>query len=197
MLPNDFDGVIIIGKRKKGKSTLLRQLLYGEPRVIAYDAKGDLREPTKIYCGYVPAFPQTGLYRAMIVTEGRLAKELEWSAYCARSLGHCIYVVDELADALGGKEPLDNFEWTTRMGRKRDVRFIYTFQRPTEVPRMCTANASDWFLHQSNEPTDVKYVKDACGAEAANEMRTLQRGQSVHVRDGQVVGIMESENPNP
>jgi len=196
VLPNDYDGVIITGKRKKGKSTLLMQLLQGQPRVLTYDAKGALREPIKIYAGIVPAFPKRGLFRGMVVAEGRPQTEVEWAAYCARMLGNCVYVVDELADAMGGKDPQPSFEWVTRMGRERDIRFIYTFQRPAEVPRMCTANASDWFLHQTNEPNDLKYIKEACSAEAAQIVRGLQRGQSVHVKDGEVVSIMETENPN-
>lgn len=196
MLPPDHDGVVITGKRKKGKSTLTMQLLAGEKRVIVYDAKGELREPRKIDAGVYPSdMPRVGVYRAYIPTDNAPAEELEWSAYLATELGRCVFVVDELPDALEDGNPGKWFSWVTRMGRKRGVRFIYTFQRPQEVPRMCTAQAADWYLFQTNEANELQYIKASVSSEAASIVKHLKRGQALHVKDGTPVGIMETEKP--
>ena len=195
MLPPDYDGVVVIGKRKKGKSTLVRQLLEGEPRVMLYDAKGELEEPQAIARGELPSMPKTGVFRGYVPTAGQPFDECEWSAYLAIQLGRCVYVVDELPDALEGRDPDTSFAWVTRMGRKRAIRFIYSFQRAGEVPRMVTAQACDWFLFQTNEPTDLLYIKQSVSAEAANLVRTMPRGCAVHVKDGNVVGVMETRHP--
>lgn len=196
MLPADYDGVCIIGKRKQGKSTLLEQLLAGEPRVQLYDAKGALREPVIVPRGVLPALPKRGVFRGYVPVGGMPFDECEWSAFVAIQLGRCISVVDELPDALEGGDPGSSFAWVTRMGRMRAIRFLYSFQRANEVPRMCTANASDWFLFQTNEPLDLNYIKQSISAEAALCVRNLKRGQAVHVKDGNVAAIMETYNPN-
>jgi hypothetical protein len=195
MLPKDHDGVIICGKRKKGKTTLLRQLLEGEPRVVLYDAKGALKEPHKFEAGqdFIPP-PAKGVFRAYVPTRGNFAQELEFAAYLAMSTGRCIFVVDELPDALEDASPGECFKWVTRMGRERAIRFVYSFQRPNEVPPMARAQASDWYLHQTNERTDLSYIKDSVTSEAVITVRNLQVGESLHVKDGTVVGVMRSEN---
>jgi hypothetical protein len=195
MLPKDHDGVIITGKRKKGKTTLSTQFLWDEPRVIMYDAKAELTQPIQIYCGGYPKLSTKGIYRAYVVNGNSPADELEWAAYVAIQLGRCLFYVDELSDALEDGEPGPHFKWVTRMGRKRDIRFMYSFQRPQEVPRMVTAQAADWYLHQTNEPNELEYIRASVSKEAADLVRNLKRGQSVHVKDGNVVGIMESYNP--
>lgn len=200
MLPKDHDGVIISGKRKKGKSTLLAQLLYGEPRVVLYDAKGELREPIECEAGdyetleYANHSPR-GVFRCYVPCRGKPAQELEWSAYLATKLGRCIYVVDELPDALEGGDPGDYFSWVTRMGRKRAIRFVYCFQRPQEVPRMATSQAADWYLHQTNEQNELQYIKASVCTEAAVIVKGLPQGHSVHVKDGTVCAIMHSWEP--
>ncbi len=197
MLPPDHDGIVITGKRKKGKSTLTAQLLFGEPRVILYDAKGELREPLVIQSGEYPreGLPRQGVYRAYIPTDNSPADELEWSAYMAAELGRCVYVVDELPDALEDGNPGRWFSWCTRMGRKRKVKYIFTFQRPQEVPRMCTSQAADWYLFQTNEANELQYIKASVSSEAAGIVKHLKRGQALHVKDGNPVGIMETEKP--
>jgi len=196
MLPPDHDGTVVLGKRKRGKSTLLSQLLEDEPRVIVYDAKGDLFEPVELPVGLNPHLPATGVFRGYVPTGNAPAEELEWSAYCAAKLGNCVWVCDEFPDALEDSEPGPWVKWVIRMGRKRGVRFILTYQRPQEGPRMATSQASDWYLHQTNEPNEIAFIKAAVSAKAAEIVRTLQRGESVHVKDGNVVGIMKSHNPN-
>lgn len=196
MLPADHDGTVILGKRKRGKSTLLAQLLEDEPRVILYDAKGDLSEPVECPVGMVPDLPIDGVFRGYVPTGNSPAEEVEWSAYCAAKLGNCIWVCDEFPDALESGEPRQWVKWVIRMGRKRGVRFILTYQRPQEGPRMATAQASDWYLHQTNEPNELLFIKQSVSFEAAEAVRSLGRGESVHVKDGTVVGIMKSRDPN-
>lgn len=196
MLPSDHDGTVILGKRKRGKSTLAAQLLEDEPRVVLYDAKGDLSEPWEVPCGYEPDLPRQGIWRGYIPTGDRPWHELEWSAYIAIQLGNCVWFVDEVPDALEEQEPGPHVRWIIRMGRKRNIRYVLTYQRPQEGPRMITSQASDWYLHQTNEPNELNYIKQAVSYDAAEKVRSLKRGESVHVKDGTVVAIMRSRNPN-
>ena len=196
MLPSDHDGTVILGKRKRGKTTLLTQLLEDEPRVIIYDAKGDFVEPVECPPGIEPEFPRTGVFRGYVPTGNSPWEELEWSAYLASKLGNCVWVVDEFPDALEDKDPGVWVKWAIRMGRKRGIRYILTYQRPQEGPRMATSQASDWYLHQTNEPNELLFIKQSVSAEASLLVRGLGRGESVHVKDGNVVGIMRSHNPD-
>lgn len=196
MLPPDHDGTVILGKRKRGKSTLTTQLLEDEPRVILYDAKGDMEEPWRIPVFFEPELPRVGVFRGYVPTGNSPSEEVEWAAYLASKLGNCVFCVDEMADALEGGDAGPWVNWVTRMGRKRGVRYIYTYQRPQEAPRTLTSQASDWYLHQTNEPNELNYIKQAVSNKAAGMVRSLGRGESIHVKDGNVVALMKSRDPN-
>lgn len=198
MLSNDMDGIIICGKRKRGKTTLTKQLYENEKRVCLYDAKGELTEPLALKAGQiVPAvWEDKGVLRVYVIRgSAEPAQELEWSAHIAIVMGRCVYVVDELADALEGMDPEDCWKWVTRLGRKRDIRFIYTFQRAAEVPVMARAQSQDWYLFQTNEAGDVDYIRRSVSREGADVVRGLKRGQALWIRDGDVQGIVETEKP--
>lgn len=196
MLSKDHDGSIICGKRKQGKTTLLKALYRNEKRVMLYDAKGDLKEPMEVQTGRLlkRIWSDKGILRAFVPRNTQSpAEELEWSAFCSIHMGNCVYVVDELPDALEDGEPEQAFKWVTRMGRMRDIRFIYSFQRPAEVPRMVTANASDWYLFQNNERNDMLYIAQCISKEAAEEMKNLPKHHYLHCRDGRVLAIGKAD----
>ncbi len=198
MLSSDHDGTIICGVRKKGKSTLTAHLYRNEPRVILYDAKGELTEPLRLRAGETnPAlWRDKGILRAYVAREGdNLANELEWSAFLAIQMGNCVYVVDELPDALEDRDPGQSWKWVTRMGRKKDIRFIYTFQRAAEVPRMATANASDWYLFQTNEGADLNRIRESLGKEASEIVRCLRPHSYLHCRDGRILAEGTTDKP--
>lgn len=194
MLGKDHDGIVVTGKRKKGKSYLTKQLYANEKRVVLYDAKGELIEPTEIEAGQLIRLTKRGIVRVSIARRNRPAEELEWSAYLAIALGNCVYVADELPDALEDGEPGESFKWVIRMGRKRNIRFICTFQRPAEIPRMVTAQASDMYFFQTNEPNDLEYVRKSCGKDAQDVVRNLPNHVAAHYKDGSFVAYMKAEN---
>lgn len=197
MLSKEHDGIICTGTRKKGKSTLTKQLYANEKRVMLYDAKGELKEPLELEKGELDPvlWRDKGVLRAYVRRQNSPLEELEWSAYCAILMGHCVYVVDELPDALEDGDPPDSWKWITRLGRKRNIRFIYTFQRAKEVPVMARAQASTWYLFQTNEGGDVDYIRQSVSKEASIRVRDLETGQALHVQDGKVIGIVETEKP--
>lgn len=198
MLESEHDGIIICGKRKKGKSTLTKQLYANERRVMLYDAKGELKEPLKLQAGELSErlWKDKGILRVMVERENNPADELEWSAYCAGLMGHCVYVVDELPDALEDADPGPHWKWVIRLGRKRDIRFIMTFQRPMEVPVMARAQSSDWYLFQTNEAGDLDYIRRSVSKEASEVVRTLPIGHAVRVKDGDLHSIVETDKPS-
>lgn len=198
MLSRDHDGIIICGKRKRGKSTLTKMLYANEKRVILYDAKGELTEPIELRDHELDTrlWEDKGVLRVYIKRSNEPANELEWSAYCAALAGNCLYVVDELPDALEDSDPGEWWKWVTRLGRKRDIRFMYTFQRAAEVPVMARAQAQDWYLFQTNEANDLTYLRGSVSKEGADIIRTLKQGQALHVKDGTIVGIIETEKPD-
>jgi hypothetical protein len=191
MLSKDHDGIIICGKRKQGKSTLTQALYANEMRCIVYDAKGDLKEPLGLEAGEIipRVWQDKGVLRLYVIRGVRPAEELEWAAYLAITAGHCVFVCDELSDALEDSNPPESWVYVTRLGRKRDVRFIYTFQRAAEVPRMATAQASDWYLFQTNEANDLDYIRRSAGKQVAECVRGLPKHHFVHLRDGRFMGI--------
>lgn len=197
MLSKDHDGIIVVGKRKRGKTTLTKQLYSNERRVCIYDAKGELREPLALRAGELDPrlWTDPGILRVYVRRENEPAIELEWSAYIAILMGKCVYVVDELPDALEDSEPEQSWKWVTRIGRKRDIRFIYTFQRAAEVPVMARAQSQDWYLFQTNEAGDTDYIRRSVSREGSDIVRGLKVGQALHVRDGEVIGIVETDKP--
>lgn len=199
MLLPEHDGIVLCGKRKRGKTTLLKQLYANEKRVVLYDAKGALKEPVAVESGVVPleVFEnKRGVLRWYVPRRNRPWIEMDWSAYLAICAGRCIWICDEFSDALEGREPSDAMAWVIRMGRERDIRFIASFQRPAEVPRMVTAQASDIYYFQTNEANDLKYIKASATAECADIVRGLKTGQSLRVKDGEPVGVVETDNPD-
>ncbi len=197
MLSSEHDGIIICGKRKRGKSTLTKQLYANEKRVCLYDAKGELEEPMQLQAGEINPriWQDKGVLRVSIKRANEPAEELEWSAFIAIQMGHCVYVVDELPDALEDADPGQAWKWVTRIGRKRNIRFIYTFQRAAEVPVMARAQSQDWYLFQTNEAGDLDYIRRSVSKEGAEIVRTLKVGQALHVKDGEVQGIVETDKP--
>lgn len=197
MLASDHDGIIVCGKRKRGKSTLTKQLYANEKRVVLYDAKGELKEPIELQAGELDErlWKDKGVLRCYIERKNEPAAELEWSAYCAILVGHCVYVVDELPDALEDRDPQESWKWVTRLGRKRNIRFIYTFQRAAEVPVMARAQSSDWYLMQTNEAGDLDYIRRSVSKEGADIVRTLKLGEALHVKDGEVMGVVKTDKP--
>lgn len=198
MLANDMDGIIICGKRKRGKTTLTKQMYENEKRVCLYDAKGELTEPIGLRAGETceAIWSDKGVLRLYVKrTTISPWQELEWSAHIAITMGQCIYVVDELPDALEDKEPGPCWKWVTRMGRKKDIRFVYTFQRAAEVPPMARANAQDWYLFQTNEANDIDYIARSVSKAGASIVRGLKRGEALWVRDGDVQGVVTTIPP--
>lgn len=197
MLSSDHDGIIICGKRKRGKSTLTKQLYSNEKRVMLYDAKGELTEPLELRAGelHPRLWTDKGVLRAYVKRENEPADELEWSAYLAILMGHCVYVVDELPDALEDSDPGQSWKWVTRIGRKRNIRFIYTFQRAAEVPVMARAQSQDWYLFQTNEAGDIDYIRRSVSKEGSEIVRGLKLGQALWIRDGEVKEVVETLKP--
>ncbi len=199
MLSLDHDGIALCGKRKRGKSTLCRALYANEKRVVLYDAKGALKEPREIPCGYVPPDlirNSKGILRCYVPRRNEPSQEMEWSAYLAIMAGKCVWVCDEFSDALEGGQAGESVKWVIRMGRERDIRFIASFQRPAEVPRMVTAQASDIYYFQTNERNDLQYIAASVSKEASLIVRGLKVGQSLRVKDGEPKSIVETDDPN-
>ena len=199
MLSLEHDGIVLCGKRKRGKTTLCKALYRNEKRVVLYDAKGALHEPLEIPCGWIPTEVLTnkrGILRCYVPRTNKPWDELEWSAYIAILAGRCVWVCDEFADALEGGDPGESVKWVIRMGREKDIRFIASFQRPNEVPRMVTAQASDIYYFQTNERNDLQYIQESASMEAMLIVRGLKTGQSLRVKDGEIHSIVCTVSPD-
>lgn len=199
MLSLEHDGIALCGKRKRGKSTLCKALYANEKRVVLYDAKGALKEPMEIQCGELPIEliqNKRGILRCYVPRKNEPAQEMEWSAYLAIMTGRCVWVCDEFSDALEGMDPGESVKWVIRMGREKDIRFIASFQRPAEVPRMVTAQASDIYYFQTNERNDLQYIAQSVSKEAALIVRGLKVGHSLRVKDGEPRSIVITDDPN-
>jgi len=160
----------VCGIRGRGKTCKARELVKAAPRLLAcdpmaeYDALAlefaDFRE-------YLDTYHTRDRYRVALVEPGweEWFTALAWeTAQDKRGLT----VVLEEADMIArpGAES-ESFRHLCARGRHFNIDLVICSRRPAEVSRLATAMAAEFYVFQTQEPADLKYLASMIGGDAA------------------------------
>lgn len=189
--------VCVFGMRGYGKSTLSDQLVASDPRVLAFDPRGEhalIALPWDHFRAYfhTPLRPRFRVALAREYDHGddfcayalEIGREL---ANAATPDARTYTVLIDEADLVcpPGAEPE---EFSQLVGQGRTFRadqtggckLVLCSRRPAEVSRRATSQADDWYLFRIQEPKDLTYLRSMIGEETTAAVATLDKYEYVH-----------------
>jgi hypothetical protein len=180
----------IFGMAGHGKTTLARQLVAGERRLLAWDPDGEhdvLRLQWDDFCAFMDREPAT--FRVGLQDDDDLAEHfcaVAWELGAERASGTRLVVLMEEADevAIPGQEP-PIVKRLIRRGRHHGIEVVACSRRPAEVSRRLTSQARELYLFSTQEPKDLTYLRTFVGPEPTEAVAQLGRFEYVHWTRGE------------
>lgn len=193
----DHTILLALGRRKSGKTTLVRDLVQraeADTLILVYDQYRNFRPEHGFERQYrsLEAFradveagefrqdenedaPETG-----VAVFAPMGEELSCDALAEEAirLRDCVLVVDELdAVCKGGGTQIreQHLRQIVEYGRHLEVTLIGGARRAAAVHRSITAGADKMYIFRLTEPNDLDYIKDYCGADFAEQVRQLPK----------------------
>ncbi len=172
---------VFLGKGGKGKSVLVRHQLKAFKRVLIFDAN---EEPENAQ-GAVVCYTKSDLARAVNAFNdpfrvcwrgfekmGRAA--YEYANEVAMQAENLTLHWEEVDRFIGPRELPKHADEIINAGRHKRIGIFACARRAAKIPRDLTANANRIIVFGSNEPIDVKYVRDHIGKEWADKVTCLE-----------------------
>lgn len=156
---------LVTGASGSGKSSIVKALMKGEKRVIAFDPDDEYGEEK----GFNTSDSCTELLDKVLATKGGgmktriVARTPEAFGACASvafEWGNCAFIAEELAGegrTTPSKAPRDWHKIITR-GRKRGINVIGVTQSPAESDKTILRNASHIFVGRMGREADAKAI---------------------------------------
>lgn len=157
-----------IGKSGVGKTTGLKTCIYSwldevpNVRFLAWDHTVEWGEPHE----------NLHVFRSH-------EWELEEVCEIALELGDCTVCADEIDSAVNVREGLKKgtaIHAVINYGRHHRVGLAWCARRANDVPRALTANTNHLFVFQTDEPTDLEWLKKKAGIAVAERASLLTPG---------------------
>lgn len=184
---------VVLGMRGTGKSTLARQLVAPERRLLIFDPMAEhdaLRLDYDDFLAYLDDHADADRFRVALtdLDAGEEFCALAW-VLAGRRAELTVFLEEADLIASPGQEP-PIFRRLIAQGRHRGIAVVACSRRPAEVSRFLTANAHELYLFRTGEPRDVAYVRAFCGVEVSDAVQGLERFQHVRwtVEGFQLVG---------
>lgn len=174
---------LFLGKSGSGKSSLMRHQASGAARLLIHDPNG---ESAWAQCGAVIA-DRAGLARAMMAPrfaivwrgaqvargEGEAVAAFEFANRCALAAGGVLVLWDEVDRfTTPGRLPPYAYEMVNA-GRHRGCKVFAASRRVRRVSRDLSANAGRIMVARMTEPSDLAWIKNTMGNEAAAQAPRL------------------------
>lgn len=168
------DNRIYLGVGGSGKSFLALHHSYAFERVLICDPTGQdefeeyalvTDDPAEL----VELFSGEGAIRACwrgTTTMGK-AEGFDWCNRVAKAAGNMLIVWDEADLFMSPSHMPETAYWLWNMGRHRGLSVFATSRRPARLARDCTANLSRAAVFATQEPGDIKYLKEFMGTSVA------------------------------
>jgi len=195
----------VFGRRGMGKSTRIKELIRGRPRVIVFDPMNEYHRE-----GFMPipwaAIPQflsrPSFQVAYVPRKGHAKRALD--GICKHLLerfdgqggrgAHTTLVVEEISLSFPSEKLPDDLWGMPSMceqGRHAGVDVIAATQRPARVSTIFRGNCEATYIFGLSDYTDVKAVCERIGPEWRDRLRALERHHYLLYRDAKVT---EGEN---
>lgn len=162
----------IVGRKGCGKSTLVRELIAGERRLVIFDTLGEYGERDQVTIASGFAEGMAALQAAGRSDQFRISLRLEEDRHAhaaARVLWEfrrVLIVVEEASAYLRPSHLPAPFKKLVRMGRHRGISQIYVAQRPAMLNRDVTSQSDVIVTFQQHGSRDLEYLRDVFGDEA-------------------------------
>lgn len=179
---------LCFGMRGYGKTTIARELVAEEPRVLAYDPFGEhaavrvtldqaveyfteLEESDNLGAFRVSVYPYQGDERVGFAA-------LAWAV--ARRCESMVLVLEEADEILPATGAPGEARRLVSQGRHVNMAIVGTSRRPAEVARLLTSNADEYFIFRTQEPGDLTYLRSIIGADATARVAELPKFHYVY-----------------
>lgn len=185
---------LAIGRRERGKTTLVFSLARKLPQRIVFDPRRQIEVASPR--ATIPDQIEEWIDRMF---EGRDIPEL-----LIVPAGHPQPAFDVLADAAqrwieaDPTRPLalvldesrfmdlsrDSFQWVLRCAPRSMVHVFLTAHRPSDIPTDVRAIADQWLIFHSTQEHDLRVIRDRCGDACADHVARLAAYEWVQWDDG-------------
>lgn len=179
---------LLLGRRKKGKSTLAYYLARDPrfPRRLVFDPRGIFRRDGGFVATTAGELSQgvdalaEGEVGEVVYTPTESLDGIAFPAFAAEIRLWTRYqpdlklaiVVDELSFLESSAESED-FLWALKTSNDKSLYFFLTCHRPREVPVPIRAISNYWYVFQTTQEHDLDVIKKRCGSDAAARVAKL------------------------
>jgi len=181
---------LIVGKTGSGKTVKTVKLIADCRRVIMFDTQGkdyidgvmfyDMAELKRFW---LKVYRAPGSFRLIYRPLDPLA-EFEEICRMAFALGDVTIVAEELPSLCGSQSIGPELRKVIFRGRMNDIHFIGLMQRPIGIHRDITSQASEIYIFNIDEPSDVKYFVNKLAFSLENKIRQLKPYEYLHWIEG-------------
>lgn len=169
-----------------GKSTLLKELLQGQTRVILFDPH--LEHENLGALQKAPPEDDERPYSFRWIITCSLQKEeqkayvTEWALW-AYEQGNIVFAIDEADVVFNVRDPVlpEGLFNILQYGRHRNITLICLARRPHEIHRTVTALADEFYLFQQTEPRDIEFIRQTLSQEDVDDAKNLQEYEYLHI----------------
>lgn len=176
--------IFIVGKTGSGKSVKARRLIAGENRLVVFDTMGEYTDGV-ILDGYeeLKRFWLKCYKGNFRLIYRPYDEQTEFTQVCdlVYLCGNVCFLVEECD--LFFRPNAANIEARNilRRGRHRGVKFIGITQRPVQIDRNITAQATEAYIFKVDEPRDIDYLKARFGDEIESLIQGLKPFEYVYI----------------
>jgi DNA helicase HerA-like ATPase len=167
---------VVLGQRGTGKSTLARQLVADERRLLIFDPMAEHDALRLDYDDFAAYLDDNGDNDPLRVALTDLDAGEEFCAFAwvlsGRRPGLAVFIEEADLIAPPGQEP-PILRRLIAQGRHRGVAVVACSRRPAEVSRFLTAQAHELYLFRMVEPRDLAYIRAFCGADVSAMVQAL------------------------
>lgn len=169
----------VVGRKGSGKSTVLREIVEGAPRLVLWDPLSEHRWcPNRIEdLTRLDEFfwwsRHHNKFAARFVAQSDLEDAFTTIADLVYQRGHVVFGIEEVALISQPNWIPEGFDRLVRIGRHRAIDIVWTTQRAGEVAWRLTAATDIFVLFRHTEPRDIDAIDERCGAEVAGCVNQL------------------------
>jgi hypothetical protein len=174
----------VAGRKGSGKSTVTREILQRNHRLILFDTMGehnwipvqfsDLGEAhSYIFEHGASSEPFQASFVPADVKEGALESSFGEISMAVYESGNMTYGVEELPMLSQPNYVPPAYNTIVRLGRHRCINLLYTGQRLSECPRRVTSATDIFVLFSHTEPRDLDAIAERCSPEVAELVKQL------------------------
>lgn len=187
---NEGRNNFVCGVTGCGKTYLVKRLIKDDTRLVIYDSKRgeygdqgicfDGRQPDG-YTQFVKYWERhhQDRFRLVYMPDDIYSLD-EFDAVCrlAYALGQLTLVAEEImtyttSHALKRADKGQGFKRLLTAGRSKNISTYLLTQRPFSIPREVTSQARTAYLFRTHEQSDINYIKQTFGADAAEQVASL------------------------